>query len=83
MKKQKNSIQKISCEEAIQRIFPYIDDNLRGTSLVELEHHLEACRHCFDRVEFEKLLKSRLRHLKIEVQPERLQKRIEELIAQF
>lgn len=83
MKKQKNSIQNISCEEAIQRIFPYIDDYLKGKSRSELEHHMNTCRHCFDRVEFEKLLKSRLRNLNVEKKSDLLQKKIEELVDRF
>lgn len=83
MKKRKNITQNISCEEAVQRIFPYIDEYLQGTSRRELEHHLETCRHCFDRTEFEKLLKSRLRNLNVRHKPNLLQKRIEEIIDQF
>ncbi|MBI2429633.1 MAG: zf-HC2 domain-containing protein [Ignavibacteriales bacterium] len=83
MTKQRNFSQNISCEEAIQRIFPYIDDYLQGTSREELEHHLETCRHCFDRVEFEKLLKSRLRKLNIQQKTNLLQKKIEAIIDKF
>ncbi|MEW5799286.1 MAG: zf-HC2 domain-containing protein [Bacteroidota bacterium] len=83
MKKPKNSIQNISCEEAIQRIFPYIDNYLQGKSRTELEHHLETCRHCFDRVEFEKLLKARLRNLHAQKKSDLLEKKIEELVDRF
>ncbi|MBI3587458.1 MAG: zf-HC2 domain-containing protein [Ignavibacteriales bacterium] len=83
MKKQKNSTKNISCDEALKRVFGYIDEHLQGKSRKELEHHLETCRHCFDRVEFEKLLKSRLRNLAVEAEPEALRKKIEALVDAF
>lgn len=83
MKTEKKHIKSISCEEALKRVFDYIDEHLRGKSRAELEHHLETCRHCFDRVEFEKLLKSRLSKLKVEAQSETLRKRLDALLEQF
>jgi mycothiol system anti-sigma-R factor len=77
------SIKNISCDEAIQRIFSFIDNALENAPRAELEHHLETCRHCFDRVEFEKLLKSRLQKLKTETKSETLRKKIEEFVDQF
>lgn len=79
----KNSVKAISCEEAIRHIFSYIDDHLQGRKLIELEHHLETCRHCFDRIEFEKLLKSRLGQLKLSAGSENLRQRINTLLDQF
>lgn len=83
MKTQKNLPANISCDEAIKRIFGYIDDHLQGKPRAELEHHLEACRHCFDRVEFERLLKSRLSKLHVDPTSEKLRKKVEELVDRF
>jgi hypothetical protein len=83
MKKERKQLKSISCEEALKRVFDYIDDHLQGQSRAELEHHLKMCRHCFDRVEFEKLLKSRLSKLKVEAHSETLRKRIDALLEQF
>ncbi|MBI3004351.1 MAG: zf-HC2 domain-containing protein [Ignavibacteriales bacterium] len=83
MKQSKRSIQPISCEEALSRVFDFIDDHLRGKARIELEHHLETCRHCFDRVEFERLLKSRLRKLNVNVHSQKVRKRVETLLDQF
>ncbi len=73
----------ISCEEALKRVFDYIDNHLEGISKNEFEDHIEKCRHCFDRVEFEKLLKSRLRALKYKESSEGLRKRIDDIIMKF
>jgi len=79
----KTTVKTISCEQAIKLIFSYIDDELRGKHRTELEHHLETCRHCFDRVEFEKLLKSRLRRLHVGGSSKRLRQRIDALLGEF
>jgi hypothetical protein len=55
MSKRKPRVKQISCQEAIGRVFDFIDAQLKGRSREELEQHLQACRHCFDRVEFERL----------------------------
>lgn len=79
----KKTVKSISCEQAIKLVFSYIDDELRGKHRAELEHHLETCRHCFDRIEFEKLLKSRLRGLNVGGSSKRLRQRIDALLEQF
>lgn len=83
MQKENNQVKNISCEEALERVFDYIDEHLQGASRAELEQHLEMCRHCFDRVEFERLLKSRLSKLKVDPHSETLRKRIDALLEQF
>lgn len=81
--RRKNSVKAISCEEAVKSIFSYIDDHLKGKQRAELEHHLEACRHCFDRVEFERLLKSRLSRLSVKTSSDKLRRRVDALLDQF
>ncbi len=83
MKTSTQHIKAINCDEALKRVFDFIDDHLRGKARAELEHHLETCRHCFDRVEFEKRLKSRLRKLNVEASAETLRKRVDALLEQF
>lgn len=73
----------IGCDEALKRVFDYIDNHLQGESREELEEHIETCRHCFDRVEFEKRLKTRLRNLKIEIPPDRLFNRVKNILEEY
>ena len=62
--KQKMNIHKkakaISCEEALERMFEYIDGVLTGKSHSELEQHIETCKGCLKKVEFQQKLKKRL-----------------------
>jgi hypothetical protein len=46
----------MNCQEALNLIALYLDDDVSERERSALQKHLETCRHCFDRVEFEKLL---------------------------
>jgi hypothetical protein len=63
----KNDEQGIDCKEALKLISEYVDKQTSEKDAQGLEKHLESCRHCFDRVEFAKLLKGRLKGLKLDV----------------
>ena len=83
MRKRGKQVNSISCKEALGRVFDYLDQELTGRKLEELERHLEECRHCYGRVEFEKMLKARLRELNVEADVLRLRERIDALVEQF
>ena len=63
-------VSEINCEEAAKRFNDFIDNYLKGTAKDELEHHIENCRHCFDRLEFELMLKSRIASMRKETMPD-------------
>lgn len=73
----------ISCEQALKRVFDFIDGQLKDRSREELEQHLAVCRHCFDRVEFEKLVKTRLGKLRKQTDSAELRKKISLLIDSY
>lgn len=56
----------IDCEEALRRLAEYLDRELEELPKAEVEQHLETCRSCYSRAEFERVLKSRLRELRQE-----------------
>jgi len=51
----------IGCEEALKQLLAYLDQQLGAEKQREIERHLEICRSCFSKAEFEKLLKAHLR----------------------
>ncbi len=59
MKNQKE-LKLISCEEALERMFEYIDGALAGKTHSEFEKHIETCRGCLGKVDFQLKLKKRL-----------------------
>ena len=56
-----NELERIDCEEAVQRLAEYLDQELDPDGSTELEQHLERCRSCFSRAEFERQLKTSIR----------------------
>ena len=61
----------------------YLDAELLGEPQREIEQHLERCRSCFSRVEFEKRLKAYTRELREEPVSPRLELRIRKVLNSF
>lgn len=47
---------KLSCEQAVQSFFAYLDRALGGEPLEDLEQHLAACLDCCDKLAFSRQL---------------------------
>lgn len=73
----------IGCAEALKHLAAYLDDELGERRRGALERHLEACRSCFSRAEFERLLTARLRELGSEPVPAGLEARVRQLLDRF
>ena len=78
-----NETRTIDCEEALHRLLDFLDAELHGESLHELEQHLERCRSCFSRMEFEKRLKTHIAALGSEPVPAELHDRILKALDDF
>ena len=78
-----NEARLIDCEEALRRLAEYLDAELHGESRHEMEQHLERCRSCFSRVEFEKRLKAHTAELRREPVSPELERRIRALVDTF
>jgi mycothiol system anti-sigma-R factor len=51
----------MNCQETLEKLWQYLDKELDSASSVELQEHLEQCRQCFSKAEFEYRLRARLR----------------------
>lgn len=71
----------INCEEAVKRFNDFMDNYLKGKPREELVNHISECRHCFERFEFEQMLKSKVRQLPVSKKNQPLISRIEKMIA--
>jgi anti-sigma factor (TIGR02949 family) len=79
-----NDRERIGCEEAVRRLAAYLDDELDAARAADLERHLERCRSCFSRAEFERRLKERVREdLRMTSVPEQAERRIRTLLEQL
>ncbi len=76
-------VKTIGCEEALKHLLAYLDQELGEVKYREVEHHLEICRTCFSRAEFEKLLKTRLLEAGRGTVRASFEKRIKTLLGRF
>lgn len=72
----------IDCEEALRRVFELIDHELEEHEREAMERHIQACKSCFSRADFERRLKARLAELR-EAPPLSAAARIQELLKSF
>ena len=47
---------RMTCEQAMQQFYAYLDRALSGERLAELNDHLEACLDCCDKLQFSRRL---------------------------
>lgn len=73
----------IRCEEVISHLLTYLDGELDDVKRAQIDRHLEECRGCFSRAEFEKELRKRVRQIGEDKAPTTLKIRIKELIDSF
>lgn len=76
-------VKTIGCEEALKHLLAYLDQEVGAVRHREVEHHLELCRICFSRAEFERSLKIRLREVGGGTMRASFEKRIKTLFNQF
>lgn len=73
-------VKQIDCEQALMRIFELIDHELKGEEREAMQHHIETCKSCFSRVEFERRLKEKLKALREADTTAEARQRIEKLL---
>lgn len=84
IKTPKKKIAQIACDEAARRFNDFIDDYIKGKAKEELVHHIADCRHCFERIEFEQMLKSKISSLgKTRPNEKEAQKHIDKILSKI
>jgi anti-sigma factor RsiW len=73
----------ITCEEALRLLAEYLDGELLGPDHANVEQHLQRCRSCFSRVEFEEQLRTKLAVLSEGSVTGAFEERIRSLIERF
>jgi anti-sigma factor (TIGR02949 family) len=73
----------IDCEKALRLLAEYLDSELDHASAAEVERHLETCRSCYSRAEFERRLKARLSDVRHAPVGPSLEQGIRSLIRRF
>jgi anti-sigma factor (TIGR02949 family) len=71
----------IDCDEAVRRLATFLDRELDGNTEEAVRRHLETCRSCFSRAEFERRLRERLREdLRVGSLAPEFQERVRQLL---
>jgi anti-sigma factor (TIGR02949 family) len=78
-----DDIKKIECEEAIRMMLEYLDSELHHHDHDSMEGHLESCRSCYSRMEFEKRLKNMVGDVAPKAVPIGLGDRIKKIIKDY
>lgn len=73
----------LNCEEVIARLFDYLDGELDAGCSADIDRHLERCRECFSRAEFERRLRTRVSESGKAKAPGRLRRRIRNILDEF
>jgi mycothiol system anti-sigma-R factor len=71
------------CEDVLKHLVAYLDREIDAEAAAEIEHHLQECRGCFSRAEFERKLKAQVRASGAAAAPARLRARIKEIVEKF
>jgi anti-sigma factor (TIGR02949 family) len=75
--------QQIDCEQALKQILEYVDHELGEHDHSLMEQHLRTCKSCFSRMEFERLLKGKVKELREERASPEIRERIKALLKDF
>jgi anti-sigma factor (TIGR02949 family) len=54
----------LNCEQALHRLFEFLDHELEAEERDAVQYHLSTCRSCFSRADFERRLKQKLHELR-------------------
>ena len=72
-----------SCEDALRVLAEHLDHELDDHLDDQLLAHLESCRSCYSRSEFDRRLKAQIRELGHEPVPAPVLDRVHELLREF
>jgi anti-sigma factor (TIGR02949 family) len=73
----------IDCEEVLRHLFAYLDGELEDGRQQQIRAHLELCRGCFSRMEFESRLKAHLRDAGRIIVPPEVERRVRSVLDEL
>ena len=73
----------IDCEQALRKLFDFIDHELDDDERDAVQRHLSTCRSCYSRANFERRLKDKLHELRHDEPGPDAEERIRRLLRSF
>lgn len=71
------------CEDVLRELLAYLDREVDAPTAAVIDHHLQDCRGCFTRAQFERKLKAHLRTAADKPAPARLRARVKDILERF
>jgi mycothiol system anti-sigma-R factor len=72
----------LSCREALERVFEYMDGELDEVSYAQIEEHFRVCARCYPHLRLEEHFRARVQQaLGTPEVPADLRRRVRELLA--
>lgn len=75
--------QDLRCEEVIDKLLEYLDRELDAETEQALARHMETCRACFTRAEFERKLRARINETGKVKAPDSLRRRVRAIVEHY
>ena len=73
----------ISCEDALRRVHEFLDGELPGAPLEEIQAHFDACSRCYPHLRFERSFREAVRRAASrDLAPPELRDRLFRLLAE-
>lgn len=73
----------ISCEEVVEQLLTFLDREIEERRRDAIEQHLQECRSCCSRADFELALRNRMREIAEKRPSPALREKITQLIDKF
>lgn len=73
----------IDCAAVVAQLLAYLDGEIDAATRARIDRHLEHCRGCYTRAQFERALRGRLQELGVEKPSEALARRLKGLLDTF
>lgn len=73
----------MTCEQALKRLAAFLDRELEQSEAEHVQHHLQRCKSCYSRAEFERRLKTQLGELRSESVSSGLEQRIRSILQSY
>lgn len=73
----------MNCEQVLLGIWQYLDHDMSLEDVANVQKHLDLCRSCFSRLEFEQRLRDAMREKTNHCCPEKVKARIKSLLDLF
>lgn len=73
----------MDCQAVIEKLFDYLDKEMNAEEMAHLKSHLDLCRDCFDRAQFEQLLRDEVKKKTHHCCPESVKNKILKILDKF